>query len=101
MLTAELSKSTSKTQPTVYSYKDVLENSINYFNGDELAASTWMNKYAMKDKSGKFLEKSPDDMHRRMAKEFARIESLYLHKTHLNGSFKHLSAYGQSREVLT
>ena len=68
MLTAELSKSTSKTQPTVYSYKDVLENSINYFNGDELAASTWMNKYAMKDKSGKFLEKSPDDMHRRMSK---------------------------------
>lgn len=44
---------------------------LNYFNGDELAASTWLNKYAYKD------EKTPEDMHRRMAKEFARIEENY------------------------
>lgn len=44
---------------------------LNYFNGDELAASTWLNKYAYKD------EKTPEDMHRRMAKEFARIEEKY------------------------
>ena len=56
----------TKKQQT-YPYEKVLEISIAYFKGDELAATTWMNKYAMKNKQGEFVEKSPDDMHKRMA----------------------------------
>lgn len=50
---------------------------INYFKGDEFAASTWENKYAKRDSNGELLEKTPDEMHRRLANEFARIESYY------------------------
>lgn len=82
-----------------YSKEEALEKSIAYFDGDELAASTWLNKYAMKDTSGKFLEASPDEMHRRMAREFARIEQKY--SVSLNGKLKLLSAYGQQRDPLT
>lgn len=60
-----------------YSYEEVLEASIAYFKGDELAASVWANKYALKDSAGKLYEKSPADMHRRLASEFNRIESKY------------------------
>lgn len=84
-----------------YTYEAVLESSIKYFNGDELAATTWMNKYAMKDGEGNFVEKSPNDMHKRMAKEFSRIEADYKLKYNLNGSAKFLSDYGQSREDLS
>jgi len=55
---------------------EVKEATLNYFNGDDLAANVWVTKYALKDKSGNFLEKTPDDMHRRIAKEFARIEEV-------------------------
>lgn len=54
-----------------------MEESVKYFKGDELAASVWINKYAMKDSYGNLYEKSPDDMHRRLAREFARIEAQY------------------------
>jgi ribonucleoside-diphosphate reductase alpha chain len=84
-----------------YTYEQVLETSIKYFNGDELAGTTWMNKYAMKDGDGNFVEQSPDDMHNRMAKEFARIEADYKLKYNLNGSAKFLSEYGQARGDLT
>lgn len=50
---------------------------LNYFNGDSFAASTWQNKYALKDDNGNFIEETPTDMHRRLAKEFARIEDTY------------------------
>ena len=83
-----------------YSYVEVLEKALVYFQGDELADSTWINKYAMKNKEGKFIELTPDDMHKRLAKEFARKESEHKDKTHLNGSFKLLSQYGQEREFL-
>lgn len=53
------------------------EELLNYFNGDELAASTWLNKYAKRDKHGNIVEQTPTDMHKRMAKEFARIEKHY------------------------
>ena len=53
------------------------EKLLNYFNGDELAASTWLNKYAKRDKHGNIVEQTPADMHKRMAKEFARIEKHY------------------------
>ena len=85
----------------IYNYEQVLETSITYFNGDELAATTWINKYAMKDEEGNFVEQSPNDMHKRMAKEFGRIEANYKLKYNLNGSAKFLSKYGQDREDLT
>ena len=53
------------------------EELLNYFNGDELAASTWLNKYAKRDEHGNIVEQTPADMHMRMAKEFARIEKQY------------------------
>ena len=59
------------------SQKQVLVAATKYFGGDELAAKVWMSKYALKDSTGKFYEKSPDDMHRRMAREIARIEKNY------------------------
>ena len=84
-----------------FTYEDVLKASIEYFNGDELAATTWMNKYAMTDDDGEFVESSPDDMHNRMAKEFARIENDYTLRYDLNGGVKFLSEYGQQRGPLT
>ena len=60
-----------------FTYEEALADSLNYFNGDELAASVWINKYAMKDSFGNLYEASPDDMHRRIASEFARIEKKY------------------------
>lgn len=56
--------------------KDILESSTNYFKGDTLAADVWMNKYALRD-GGDIYELNPEQMHRRLAKEFARIESKY------------------------
>lgn len=50
---------------------------LNYFNGDELAASVWEAKYALKDEEGNLLEETPNDMHKRLAKDFARIEKKF------------------------
>jgi ribonucleoside-diphosphate reductase alpha chain len=60
-----------------YTYEEALSASLDYFKGDELAASVWINKYAMKDSYGNLYEQSPADMHRRLTGEFARIESKY------------------------
>ena len=60
-----------------YSYDEAFQASLNYFNGDELAARVWVNKYAMKDSFGNIFEKSPEDMHWRLAREIGRIESRY------------------------
>ncbi len=60
-----------------YTYEEAMASSLRYFNGDELAASVWINKYAMKDSFGNLYESSPDDMHRRLASEFARVEARY------------------------
>ncbi|MBT3611543.1 MAG: adenosylcobalamin-dependent ribonucleoside-diphosphate reductase [Flavobacteriales bacterium] len=93
---------TTKTKKEkTYAYEQVLEAAVAYFEGDELAGTTWMNKYAMKNKDGEFVEQNPDDMHRRMAKEFGRIEADYKLKYNLNGSARFLSKYGQEREDLT
>lgn len=54
----------------------VFEETFKYFKGDSLATDVWMNKYALKTDSG-YLESNPDEMHRRISKEFARIESKY------------------------
>jgi len=92
---------TKDTKKKKYTYEDTLKCSIEYFNGDELAATTWMNKYAMKDSDNDFVEKTPDDMHKRMAQEFGRIEGDYKLKYNLNGSTKFLSVYGQTRSLLS
>lgn len=71
------SKEKVEKKIATYSYDDVIEASVAYFKGDELAATVWLSKYALKDSFGNIYEKSPDDMHRRLAREFARIESKY------------------------
>ena len=60
-----------------YSYDEAYEASLDYFKGDELAARVWVNKYAMKDSFGNIYERSPEDMHWRLANEIARIEKKY------------------------
>lgn len=67
---------------------------LEYFKGDELAASTWRNKYAAEG------EQTPDDTHRRLAKEFARVESNYNWKSNINRAFSNLSNYGYVRPQL-
>ena len=61
----------------IYTRDEVLKATTLYFNGDELAASVWINKYALKDSSDNIYEKTPDDMHRRIASEIARVELKY------------------------
>jgi ribonucleotide reductase alpha subunit len=60
-----------------YSYSQVYEASIEYFGGDEFAAKVFVDKYALQTSQGEYLELTPSDMHRRLAKEFARIEAKY------------------------
>ncbi len=60
-----------------YSYDEVYRASLEYFEGDQLAANVWANKYALKDSQGNIYELSPDDMHHRIAGEIARIEQTY------------------------
>ena len=60
-----------------YTYQEAFEASLQYFQGDELAARVWVNKYAVKDSFGNIYEKSPEDMHWRIANELARIEAKY------------------------
>ena len=60
-----------------YSYDEAYNASLQYFKGDELAARVWVNKYAVKDSFGNIYEKSPEDMHWRIANEVARIEAKY------------------------
>lgn len=67
---------------------------LEYFKGDELAASTWRNKYAADG------EQTPDDTHRRLAKEFARVESNYNWKSNIDRAFSNLSNYGYVRPQL-
>ena len=60
-----------------YTLDEAFKASLEYFGGDELAARVWVNKYALKDSFGNIYEKSPEDMHWRIANEVARIESKY------------------------
>jgi ribonucleoside-diphosphate reductase alpha chain len=87
---------TTKKKNQKYTFNEVFDATKRYFNGDELAATTWINKYALKTTKGEFLELSPADMHLRMAKEFARIENKYSFNEKQN-----LSKYGQKREKLS
>ncbi len=60
-----------------YTFDEAMKATTDYFLGDELAAKVWINKYALKDSFGNIYEKTPDDMHHRLASEIARIENKY------------------------
>ena len=72
---------------------------LNYFAGDELAASTWENKYALRDDRGELVETSPEEMHHRLAKEFWRVEKDFIDKAIIDRN--KLSEYGQRRKDLS
>lgn len=60
-----------------YTFDQAREATLKYFNGDDLAARVWVNKYALKDSFGNLYEQTPDDMHHRIASEIVRIENRY------------------------
>jgi len=66
--------SASAGTKTIYSYDEAVKASREYFKGDDLAAKVWTSKYALKDSFGNLYEKTPDDMHHRLASELCRIE---------------------------
>ncbi len=96
-----MAQNTLNKTKTMLDADEIKKASTKYFGGDELAASTWVNKYALRDKNGNVLEKTPDDMHKRMAHEFARKEKEYAEISAMNGAFAQLSEYGQKREFLS
>jgi len=65
------------TNKRIYTHEEATKESVEYFNGDELAASVFVGKYALRNEKHELLESSPDQAHRRIAKEFARIEKKY------------------------
>ena len=72
----EITKSEERVLES-YPFELVLEKATEYFKKDTLAANVWINKYALKDSDGNIYELTPDDMHRRLAREIARIERKY------------------------
>lgn len=68
---------TFPTRTTTYTQDEAFEASLIYFKGDDLAARVWINKYALKDSNGNIYERTPDDMHKRIAREIARVEAKY------------------------
>ncbi len=79
---SEQSKGKSKGGPAVpglvkYEYAAAVEGAREYFRGDDLAATVWVSKYALKDSFGNIYEGSPEQMHWRIAREIARIEEKY------------------------
>ncbi len=87
----------SKSKVKKHTFSEVFDVAKEYFNGDELAATTWINKYALKTPKGEFLEQSPEDMHKRMAREFSRMEKKYKPDQKL----QNLSEYGKKRSFLS
>ncbi|MCI5560788.1 MAG: adenosylcobalamin-dependent ribonucleoside-diphosphate reductase [Phocaeicola sp.] len=77
----------------VYSHNEAYEASLLYFKGDELAARVWVNKYAVKDSLGNLYEKSPEDMHWRIANELARVEKNYPHPLSAEQLFELLDGF--------
>lgn len=77
----------------VYSHNEAYEASLRYFKGDELAARVWVNKYAVKDSLGNLYEKSPEDMHWRIANELARVEKNYPHPLSAEQLFELLDGF--------
>ncbi|GAB4409806.1 MAG: adenosylcobalamin-dependent ribonucleoside-diphosphate reductase [Bacteroidia bacterium] len=77
MLNTQIPQTKQGRVNRAYAYEEVLAESIKYFDGDELAANVWINKYALKDSHGNIYDLTPDDMHRRIARELHRIEQKY------------------------
>lgn len=73
----EVNQKNDEMSKKVFTFDEALKESIKYFKGDELAANVWINKYALKDSQGNIYESNPDMMHRRLAKEIARVEMKY------------------------
>ncbi|WP_445736336.1 adenosylcobalamin-dependent ribonucleoside-diphosphate reductase [Mariniflexile sp.] len=82
-----MSTEVTKTLPRTYSQDEAFQASLNYFNQDDLAARVWLNKYALKDSVGNIYELTPNDMHRRIAKELARVEKKYANPLSENDIF--------------
>ncbi len=77
----------------MYKYEEVFKSSLDYFDGDELAAGVFAGKYALCDKEGNFHELNPEDMHRRIASEFARVESKYPNPLEYDEIFEMLNRF--------
>ncbi|MDO5654820.1 MAG: adenosylcobalamin-dependent ribonucleoside-diphosphate reductase [Flavobacteriaceae bacterium] len=92
-----MSRTETIIKAKTYSYEEVLADSLKYFNGDELAATTWIKKYAVCNSDGEYEESSPEAMHHRMAAEFAVIEENFGN----DQSSDDLSDYGKNRKPLT
>ena len=74
-----------------YTYDEAIASSLEYFNGDQAAANVFVTKYALQDNAGGYLERNPNDMHKRLAGEFARVEAKYpnpLNRHEIYGLFK-------------
>ena len=78
---------------TKYDYDSALKKATDYFDGDTLAAGVWVNKYALKDSDGNLYEETPDDMHRRIAREIHRIEKNYPDPLSEDSIFKLLQGF--------
>jgi len=76
-ITPQVWEKNEKKKMKTYTSEEAMQESTKYFDGDTLAASVWINKYALKDPQGKIYESNPDQMHKRLAKEIARIETKY------------------------
>ena len=73
-----MSKATKADTPQKVNYNDAVAESKKYFDGDDLAATVWVSKYALKDSFGNIYETSPKQMHERIAAEIERILSHFL-----------------------
>jgi ribonucleoside-diphosphate reductase alpha chain len=91
MAEAEVDLKTAVEGKKTYTHEEAFQSALKYFQGDELAARVWVNKYALKDSKGNLYELTPDDMHWRLAREVARIEKKYpnpMSEEELYGLFK-------------
>ena len=77
----------------MYTREHVKAKTLDYFNGDELATNVFITKYALRDKNNNILEENPDDMHKRLAKEFARIEKYFFDKHNRGNSLTYDEIY--------
>ena len=76
-MTVKDKKQKPMVKQQIFDSEEAFQASLEYFKGDELAARVWLNKYALKDSYGNIYEKTPDDKHRRIASEIARVEKKY------------------------
>ncbi|RTE54598.1 adenosylcobalamin-dependent ribonucleoside-diphosphate reductase [Arenibacter aquaticus] len=88
-MSTEIAKEPKKT----YTQDEAFNASLEYFKGDDLAARVWVNKYALKDSEGNIYELTPDDMHRRIAREIARVEQKYPNPLSEQEIFEHIQNF--------